>query len=159
MDAGPGECHVGWHLWAYGGGNRSLLVGVTAAFVPSHLGRAAVVHSALRPGEVEIRALLPLTSIPSPTPTPCPGTTGLEPALGSWLPPSTSSHKTSMRGCMNELGRSRELHTERSSVLHARYRTGDPLRVRACTWKVRAPAPALPKKSPLCRRESSGGKP
>lgn len=56
---------------------------------------------------------------------------------------------------MNELRRSRELHSERGSVLHAGYRTGDPLRVRACAKKVRA----LPKKSPLCGRERSGGKP
>lgn len=38
---------------------------------------------------------LPRTSIPSTTPTPRPGTTGLEPVLGSWLLPSTLSHKIS----------------------------------------------------------------
>lgn len=80
-------------------------------------------HSALRPGEEEVRALV---SILSPTPTPCPGTTGLEPVLGSWPLPSTLSHKTSMRGRMNELGRFRELHTEHSLVLHTGWRTVHP---------------------------------
>lgn len=55
---------------------------------------------------------------------------------------------------MNALGRFRELDTEHGLVLHS-----DPLGDRGYVWKVRAPVPAFPKKSPLCGRERSGGKP